>query len=158
MYENSFMVYSWSKSLAVPGDRIGYIALNLDMPNNKEIIGGLIFSTRILGFVNAPAIMQLAVSELLNTTVDINCYEKKKKYIYNRLIKAGYDIVEPEGTFYIFPKTPGDNDLEFIEKAKDRKVLIVPGLGFLRAGHFRISYCTDDYIIEKACDELVQLV
>jgi len=158
MYENSFMAYSWSKSLAVPGDRIGYIALNPEMPNANQVIGGLVFSTRILGFVNAPAIMQLVVSELLYTTVDINYYEKKKNYIYNRLSNAGYDIVEPEGTFYIFPKTPGGDDLKFIEKAKNRKVLVVPGFGFRRAGHFRISYCTDDHIIEKACDQLVELV
>lgn len=158
MYENSFMVYSWSKSLAVPGDRIGYIAVNPEMPNASQVISGLIFSTRILGFVNAPAFMQLVVSELLHTTVDINYYEKKKNYIYNRLSNAGYDIVEPEGTFYIFPRTPGDDDLKFIDKAKDKKVLVVPGYGFRRPGHFRISYCTDDRIIEKACDQLVELV
>jgi len=158
MYENSFMAYSWSKSLAVPGDRIGYIAVNPAMPNASQVIGGLFFSTRILGFVNAPAIMQLAAGELLDTMVDINYYEKKKNYIYDKLVRAGYDIVEPEGTFYIFPKAPGGDDLAFIEKAKDKNVLVVPGLGFRRSGHFRISYCTDDRTIEKACEQLVKLV
>ena len=107
MYENSFLVYSWSKSLAVPGNRIGYIAVNPQMHHIKQVIGGLIFCTRVLGFVNANAIMQLAVNQLLNTTIDVNYYENKKKYIYQTLTKAGYDIVKPNGTFYMFPKAPG---------------------------------------------------
>ncbi|OQX85700.1 aspartate aminotransferase [candidate division KSB1 bacterium 4484_87] len=158
MYENSFLVYSWSKSLAIPGDRIGYIAVNPEMEHAQKVVDGLIFCTRVLGFVNAPAIMQLAVGELLDTTVDIDFYERKKKLLFQRLTAAGYEIEEPKGTFYMFPKAPGGDDLAFTERAKDEKVLIVPGVGFGRGGHFRISYCTDDRTIENACDRLEKIV
>lgn len=158
MYENSFMVYSWSKSLAIPGNRIGYIAINPKMKHAQKVINGLIFCTRILGFINAPAIMQYAVAELLDKTVDVNYYETRKNYIYKKLSDAGYEIVEPAGTFYMFPKTPGGDDLAFIEKAKEQKVLIVPGIGFGRKGYFRISYCTENRIIKNACERLAQLI
>jgi aspartate aminotransferase len=158
LYENSFMAYSWSKSLAVPGDRIGYIAVNPAMHEVNRVIDGLIFSTRILGFINASAVMQLAVGELLHATVKVNYYEEKRDYIYARLLQAGYDVVRPEGTFYMFPKAPGGDDLAFINKAKEKRVLVVPGLGFGRAGYIRISYCVDDRTIEKGLDQLVELV
>ncbi|UCE06857.1 MAG: pyridoxal phosphate-dependent aminotransferase [bacterium] len=158
LYENSFMTYSWSKSLAVPGDRIGYIAVNPEMNEVEKVIDGLIFSTRILGFINATAVMQLAVGELLHATVKVNYYETKRDYIYKRLTEAGYEIIKPEGTFYVFPKTPGGDDLVFIENAKKRNVLIVPGLGFGRAGYFRISFCVDDRTIARGLDQLVEIV
>jgi aspartate aminotransferase len=158
LYENSFIAYSWSKSLAVPGDRIGYIAVNPEMDEVDKVIDGLIFSTRILGFINATAVMQLAVGELLHATVKVNYYETKRDYIYKRLTEAGYDVIKPEGTFYIFPKAPGGDDLDFIQKAKENKVLIVPGLGFGRAGYFRISFCVDDRTIARGIDQLVKLV
>lgn len=158
LYENSFMAYSWSKSLAVPGDRIGYIACNPEMNDVNKVIDGLIFSTRILGFINATAVMQLAVGELLHATVKVDYYETKRNYIHKRLVEAGYDIVKPEGTFYIFPKTPGGDDLAFIQKAKERKVLVVPGLGFGRKGYFRLSFCVDDRTIARGIDQLVELI
>jgi len=158
LYENSFIAYSWSKSLAVPGDRIGDIAVNPEMDEVDKVIDGLIFSTRILGFINATAVMQLAVGELLHATVKVNYYETKRDYIYKRLTEAGYDVIKPEGTFYIFPKAPGGDDLDFIQKAKENKVLIVPGLGFGRAGYFRISFCVDDRTIARGIDQLVKLV
>lgn len=158
LYENSFMAYSWSKSLAVPGDRIGYIAVNPGMNDVDKVVDGLIFSTRILGFINATAVMQLAVRELLHATVKVNYYETKRDYIYKNLIAAGYEIVKPEGTFYIFPKAPGGDDLQFIERAKKNRVLVVPGLGFGRAGYFRISYCVDDRTIARGIDQLAELV
>jgi len=158
LHENSFMAYSWSKSLAVPGDRIGYIAVNPEMNEVDKVIDGLIFSTRILGFINATAVMQLAVGELLHATVKVNYYETKRNYIYKRLTEAGYEIVKPRGTFYIFPKAPGNDDLSFVQKAKEKRVLIVPGIGFGRAGYIRISYCVDDRTIERGLDQLVKLI
>ena len=157
-HNNSFMAYSWSKSLAVPGDRIGYIAVNPAMNEVDKIIDGLIFSTRILGFINATAVMQLAVGELLHATVKVNYYESKRNFIYENLSTAGYDVVKPEGTFYIFPRAPGGDDLAFIQKAKEKRVLIVPGKGFGRAGYFRISFCVDDRTITRGIDQLVKLV
>jgi len=158
LFENSFIAYSWSKSLAVPGDRIGYIAVNPEMKEVNKVLDGLIFSTRILGFINATAVMQLAVRELLHATIKVNYYETKRDYIYKRMIDAGYEIIKPEGTFYIFPKAPGGDDLAFIEKAKEKRVLVVPGLGFGRAGYFRISFCVDDRTIARGVDQLVELV
>jgi aspartate aminotransferase len=158
LYENSFMAYSWSKSLAVPGDRIGYIAINPAINEVNKIIDGLIFSTRILGFINAAAVMQLAVGELLHATVKVNYYETKRDYIYKKLTEAGYEVMKPEGTFYIFPKAPGGDDIAFIQKAKEKRVLIVPGQGFGRVGYFRISFCVDDRTISRSIDQLVELI
>jgi aspartate aminotransferase len=158
LYENSIMAYSWSKSLAVPGDRIGYIAVNPAMNEVNKVIDGLIFSTRILGFINATAVMQLAVGELLHATVKVNYYETKRNYIYENLTRAGYEVNKPEGTFYIFPKVPGGDDLAFIQRAKEKRVLIVPGRGFGRASYFRISFCVDDRTITRGIDQLSQLV
>ncbi len=157
LYDNSFLVYSWSKSLAIPGNRIGYIAVNPNMCSVADVIGGLIFCTRILGFVNAPAIMQQAVIKLLNITVDISEYEKKRNYIFQTLTNAGYEIVAPMGTFYMFPKAPGGDDLAFVNLAKENRVLVVPGLGFGRKGYFRLSFCTDDRTIKNACEILSQV-
>ena len=142
----------------MPGDRIGYIATNPEMNDINKVIDGLIFSTRILGFINATAVMQLAVKELLHAIVKVNYYETKRDYIYKRLIEAGYEIIKPEGTFYIFPKAPGGDDLAFIQKAKEKRVLVVPGLGFGRAGYFRISFCVDDRTIARGVDQLVELI
>lgn len=157
-YENSFFGYSWSKSLSIPGDRIGYIAANPEMKNIQRVMDGLIFCNRILGFVNAPAVMQMAVGKLLNATVDVKYYEKKRNRIYESLKSAGYDVYKAEGTFYLFPRSPLKDEMKFIDKAKEKRVLLVPGRGFGRPGYFRISYCTDDRTIERALDQLAQLI
>jgi len=157
-YDNSFFTYSWSKSLSIPGDRIGYVAANPEMNDIKKIVDGLIFCNRILGFVNAPAVMQMAVDKLLDSTVRVQYYEEKRNRIYNALSDMGYEVYKPEGTFYMFPKSPLDDELEFIEKAKEKHVLLVPGKGFGRCGHFRVSFCTDDRTIERALDQLAKLI
>ena len=157
-YKNSFLVYSWSKSLSIPGERIGYIAVNPNMDDVDTVIDGLIFCDRILGFVNAPATMQLAVSNLLTATVRIKYYKEKRDRIYQALTAYGYDVVKPTGTFYVFPKCPTADELEFIERAKSERVLVVPGVGFGRSGYFRISYSTDDRTIEKALDQFGKLI
>jgi aspartate aminotransferase len=156
-YDNSFFGYSWSKSLSIPGDRIGFIAANPRMADINNIMNGLIFSTRILGFINAPAVMQMAVGKLLNATVKVSYYEQKRNRIYQALIDAGYDVYKPDGTFYFFPRCPIDDEIKFIEAAKDKHVLLVPGQGFGRTGYFRIAYCTDDRTIERALDLLWDL-
>lgn len=157
-YDNSFFAYSWSKSLSIPGERIGYVAANPNMANIEKIMDGLIFCNRILGFVNAPAVMQMAVGKLLHATVKVKYYEEKRNRIYHALKEAGYRLYKPEGTFYIFPETPIEDELKFIEKAKKQRVLVVPGKGFGRPGYFRISYCTDDRTIERALDQLALLM
>lgn len=157
-YENSFFAYSWSKSLSIPGERIGYVAANPRMADVEKIMDGLIFCNRILGYINAPAVMQMAVGKLLYAKVSVKYYQTKRDRIYSALVEAGYEVYKPEGTFYIFPKSPFKDELELIEKAKEKRVLVVPGKGFGRPGYFRISYCTDDRTIERALDQLAKMI
>ncbi len=157
IYENSFVVYSWSKSLSIPGDRIGYVAFNPAM-NNPRMLDALSFCLRLSGMVNAPAIMQWLVNKLLDVSIDINYYQTKRDRIYQSLKSAGYDLIKPEGTFYVFPRAPGDDALAFMQKAMQLNILVVPGQGFGWPTHFRIAYCTDDYTIDRALEGLVALV
>ncbi len=157
-YDNSFFCYSWSKSLSIPGERIGYVAANSRMKDLKKVMDGLIFCNRILGFVNAPAVMQMAVGKLLNATARVKYYEEKRNRIYKSLKNAGYEVFKPQGTFYFFPKCPLKDEMEFIEKAKEQRVLVVPGKGFGRSGYFRISYCTDDRTIERALGQMAKII
>ena len=102
--------------------------------------------------------MQMAVGKLLNATVRVKYYEQKRNRIYNALKQFGYEVVKPTGTFYLFPKCPTKDEMDFIDKAKKERVLVVPGKGFGRAGYFRISYCTDDRTIERALDQFAKLI
>ncbi len=157
LYENSFVVYSWSKSLSIPGDRIGYVAFNPAM-NNPRMLDALSFCLRLLGVVNAPAIMQWLVNKLLDVSIDVNYYQVKRDRIYQTLKGAGYDLIKPDGTFYVFPRAPGDDALAFMQKAMQLKILVVPGQGFGWPTHFRIAYCTDDHTIDRALEGLVELI
>lgn len=156
-YSNSFMVYSWSKSLNIPGHRIGYIAVNPEI-DDRRIPGKLAFSNRILGFINAPAILQKAITEVLNVRVDISIYKRNRDKIGNALKKAGYDFIEPKGTFYFFPKSPIENDLGFVEMAAEKLLLLTPGRGFGRNGYFRLSHCTSEHLIDLGIERLEQLM
>ncbi len=156
-YENSFMVYSWSKSLNLPGERIGYIAAHPEI-DDKRIYQKLAFSNRILGFVNAPALMQKAVADVLNLTVNVSIYKKNRDIISTELKKAGYEFTEPQGTFYFFPKSPLENELEFIEAAAKKLVLVTPGRGFGRKGYFRISYAISSEEIKAGLQKLTELM
>jgi len=156
-HENSFLAYSWSKSLSIPGDRIGYIAVNPRMHDAAKTINGLVFSMRILGYVNASATMQRVVKNLVGVTVDVGEYECKRNRIYDALIGAGYEALKPDGTFYIFPRSAGADDEAFTRRALDEMLLLVPGKGFGRPGHFRIAFCTDDRTIDGALEKLARL-
>jgi len=141
---------SHSKDLAIPGERIGYIAVNPEMQSSEELIDGLVFCNRTLGFVNAPALIQHIVSQLQSVTVDVTDYERKRNYLYESLTEYGYSIVKPQGAFYMFPKSPIPDDVQFVEELKNEKILAVPGTGFGFPGHFRISYCLEDKTIKGA--------
>lgn len=148
MYHRSFIATSHSKDLALPGERIGYIAVNPDIENKEDIVSGLIFCNRILGFVNAPALMQNIVRHLQHITVSIPEYEEKRDFLYNNLTKMGYKLVKPQGAFYMFPKTPIKDDVEFVHELQKHNVLTVPGRGFGTPGYFRISYCVSHKTLE----------
>lgn len=146
-YRNSIKVTSHSKDLALPGERIGYIAVNPGIEPLELLMDGLVFSNRTLGFVNAPALMQRLVASLQRESVDIEEYQEKRDILYNHLTSVGFEMVKPQGAFYLFPKSPMPNDVEFVMKAQNYNLLLVPGSGFGMPGYFRIAYCIDKQII-----------
>jgi aspartate aminotransferase len=153
-HPSSIVATSHSKDLALPGERIGYIAINPECPRKQELVDGFIYCNRILGFVNAPALMQHIVKNLQDVTVSIAEYQKKRDFLYKNLVEMGYQLVKPQGAFYMFPKSPIPDDIEFINALKEQLVLAVPGQGFGGPGHFRVSYCIDDRTLAGALEGL----
>lgn len=149
-YEHSILVTSYSKDLAIPGERIGFVAFSPECEDVDMMMEAMAFSSRVLGFVNAPALMQRALPFLLDAMIDIDWYQRKRDALVRGLRVAGFDLVVPEGAFYLYPKAPGGDDVLFFEKMKEKRVLVVPGSGFGTPGYFRIAYCSDDAIIEQA--------
>jgi len=145
--KNSTVVTSHSKDLALPGERIGYLAVNPLIENIDLMIDGLIFCNRTLGFVNAPALMQRLVAHLQRESVNIDEYREKRDLLYNHLTALGFEMVKPQGAFYLFPKNPIGDDMKFLETAKKFNILLVPGAGFGCPGHFRMAYCIDKQVI-----------
>jgi len=147
---NSVVATSHSKDLALPGERIGYLAINPVLEEVDTFIEGAVFSNRVLGFVNAPALMQRLIAGLQDESVDITAYEQKRNLLYTNLSAMGFSMVKPEGGFYLFPKSPLEDDIEFVKMAQEEKILLVPGRGFGAPGYFRIAYCIDLDIIERS--------
>ena len=129
-YDNSVVVTSHAKDLALPGERIGYIAVNPNYAGKEELSAGLSFCNRTLGFVNAPALMQHIVRNLQGVSVDAGYYEKKRDYLCQHLGELGYDVVKPQGAFYLYPKAPVKDDVVFCKTLLNSNVLVVPGRGF----------------------------
>lgn len=146
-YPNSIMAYSYSKTLSLPGERIGYIAVHPKINEVSDLMNALILCTRIMGFVNAPALMQRVVGKLQDVAVDVKIYEKKRNLLCNGLSKAGYKFVKPQGAFYLFAKSPIPDDVEFVQMLLQKNILAVPGSGFGGPGYFRIAFCVDDATI-----------
>jgi aspartate aminotransferase len=149
---NSVIVTSHSKDLALPGERIGYLAANPRMRHVDQFMEGAVFSNRVLGFVNAPALMQRLVAGLQHISVDIDLYQKKRDLLYDALTGMGFQMVKPDGAFYFFPKSPLADDVEFVRIAQKHRILLVPGAGFGAPGYFRIAYCVDQGTIERSLD------
>ncbi|PKB60169.1 MAG: aspartate aminotransferase [SAR202 cluster bacterium Ae2-Chloro-G1] len=155
-YGNTIIVNSHAKDLGLPGERIGYIAVHPSYGDKEELVDGFIFCTRTLGFVNAPALMQHVVKTLQGLTVDVAEYQRKRDYLYTSLTDLGYSVIKPQGAFYLFPKSPLDDDVSFVDVLQEWKVLTVPGKGFGTPGHFRISYCVEDWVLEGAVQGFAQ--
>jgi aspartate aminotransferase len=151
-YDNTIVVHSHAKDLALPGERIGYIAVHPAYPGKQELMDGLTFCNRILGFVNAPALMQHVVRALQGVSVDVADYQRKRDFLYSRLTELGYAVVQPQGAFYLFPRSPIADDVAFVEALQRWNVLTVPGRGFGTPGYFRIAYCTEDRVLEGAME------
>ena len=148
----SVAVHSHSKDLAVPGERIGYIALNPEYEGKGQLLNGIIFWNRSLGFVNGPAVMQHAIRGLQGVSVDVAEYQRKRDYLYRELSGMGYRVVKPQGAFYLFPKSPIEDDVAFVDALQQKRVLTVPGVGFGSPGNFRLSYCVEDRVLEGALE------
>ncbi len=150
MYEDTVIVTCHSKDLGLAGERIGYIAMSPRIKNVRSLIDATIFANRILGFINAPAIMQRVVAKFQRSSVDITDYQKKRDAIYNILVESGFEVVKPAGAFYIFPKSPIPDDIQFVRTMLQHHILTVPGVGFGKPGYFRIAYCVTMDVIEKS--------
>jgi len=146
-YTNSVLVTSYSKDLSIAGERLGFVALNPELKPLVETANGLVFANRILGFVNAPSLIQRAVTHLQGVAADMDVYRAKRDLICDMLAGMGYEFTRPEGAFYLFPKAPID-DVRFVKELQEERILVVPGSGFGCPGYFRISYSVADSVIK----------
>ncbi|MGQ4810313.1 Aspartate/prephenate aminotransferase [Candidatus Entotheonellaceae bacterium PAL068K] len=151
-YANSIIVTSHAKDLALPGERLGYIATNPACDGVCELQDGFSFANRTLGFVNAPALMQHVLTHLQGVSIDIGEYERKRNLFCDSLQAMGYELIRPQGAFYIFPRTPVPDDVAFVRALQKKRILTVPGSGFGTPGHFRIAYCVETGVIERALE------
>ena len=149
-YKNSIIGTSYSKDISIPGERIGFIAVNPAAAYKNDLIAGMAVANRILGFVNAPALMQRVVACMQGMSVEISEYARKREILCDGLARFGYEFIKPPGTFYLFPRSPLADDVEFAAALKDERVLVVPGSGFDGPGHFRIAFCVDDEVIKNS--------
>ncbi len=158
-YNNSFIVYSYSKSLSLPGERIGYVVIPNELEEANEMIEAVTIANRIIGCVNAPSLMQKVISYCLDLKTDIESYNKNRNLLYSILIENNFECIKPQGAFYLFVKTPIDDDKEFCNIAKKYNLLFVPGSSFSCSGYARIAYCVSYEMIEnsrKAFEELAK--
>lgn len=140
-YENTVVGYSFSKSLSLPGERIGYLVIPDEMKDSADVIAAANVANRILGFVNAPSLFQKVAAECLEERTDLEYYNRNRKTLYQGLTEAGYECIKPEGAFYLFVKSPVEDEKAFCEAAKKHRILIVPGSSFGCPGYVRIAYC-----------------
>lgn len=149
-YPNSIVATSYSKDVSLPGERLGYLVVHPEAQQVEALMGGIILANRILGFVNAPALMQRIVRHLQGTCVDVTVYQARRDRFCRGLAEVGYEFVKPRGAFYLFPKSPINDDVEFVRLLQEENILTVPGSGFGGPGYFRIAYCVEEQTIESA--------
>ena len=149
-WPHTIVCTSHSKDLGLPGERIGHIAVAPDAADAAELVNGMAFAIRTLGFVNAPALMQRVVAEILDSSVDIDFYRRNRDILYSHLRKLGFEMQRPEGAFFLFPRTPTADDVGFVRKLQEHHILVVPGTGFGTPGHVRISYSVERDVLERS--------
>lgn len=157
-YDNAIIGYSFSKSLSLPGERIGYLVIPDQASDSENVIAAANIANRILGFVNAPSLFQHVIARCLEEKVDLDIYNKNRELLYSGLLSCGYECIKPEGAFYMFVKSPLEDEKEFCNLAKSKNILIVPGSSFGCPGYFRIAYCVDFATIEKALPGFKELI
>ena len=156
-YANTIVGYSYSKSLSLPGERIGYLVIPDEASDSEKLIGAVNVATRILGFVNAPTLQQKVVKACLNEKTDISYYDRNRETLYNGLKNLGFDCIKPEGAFYLFVKSPIADEKEFCNEAKKYNILIVPGSSFACPGYVRMAYCVSYEIIVNSLPKFAEL-
>ena len=151
-YRNTIVLSSWSKSLSLAGERIGFLGVHPDIEEKAPLLDALTLANRILGFVNAPALMQRVVAKLNDVSVDCGIYARRRALFRNILDDAGFEYLDPKGAFYFFPKAPIEDDVAFCGLLQEQKILAVPGQGFGTPGHFRLAFSVPDDVIERSAD------
>lgn len=151
-YRNSIIVSSYSKDLSLPGERIGYLAVHPELEDKTLLLSAMNLANRILGFVNAPALMQRVVAELQEASVDNSIYARRRQIFCTILEQAGFTFVPPKGAFYIFPKTPIEDEVQFCALLQEEKILAVPGRGFGAPGYIRLAFCVPDSVISGSAE------
>jgi aspartate aminotransferase len=157
IFDHAIVATSHSKDLALPGERIGYIAIHPKIPEADILFNGLVFANRVLGFVNAPALMQRLVTGLQGRVAGVEVYRERRDILYHHLTGIGFEVVKPQGAFYLFPKSPIPDDVAFINAALKYNLLLVPGSGFAGPGYFRIAYCVAKDTIERSLPYFTKL-
>jgi aspartate aminotransferase len=150
LYDHTIVVSSYSKDLGIPAERLGYAAVSPRAAEWQLLTDGMVLANRVLGFVNAPALFQRALPRLKGQKVDVSFYQMLRDRMLKPLREMGYDVVTPQGAFYLFPKSPIADDVAFVRAAQAERLLLVPGSGFGRAGHFRIALCVQPEVIDRA--------
>lgn len=150
VYKDTIVCYSWSKSLSLPGERIGYVMVADDVTDSAELFAAVAGAARMLGHVCAPSLIQRAVAECCAIMPDLEAYDVNRNLLYNGLTEIGYECAKPQGAFYLFVKAPGGDAMAFAEKAKKKNLLIVPSDSFGVPGYFRLSYCVSKEMIERS--------
>jgi aspartate aminotransferase len=156
-YANTIVGYSYSKSLSLPGERIGYLVIPDEAADSENIISAVNVATRILGFVNAPTLQQKVVKACLREKTDISYYDRNRETLYNGLKDLGFTCIKPEGAFYLFVKSPVEDEKEFCQAAKKYNILLVPGSSFACPGYVRLAYCVSYETIVNALPKFKEL-
>lgn len=149
-YANAIVGYSYSKSLSLPGERIGYLVIPNEVADFEQVVGAANVATRILGFVNAPSLQQKVIARCVDASVDVEIYDRNRRLLVENLRKFGYECASPDGAFYLFVKSLEPDDGAFAAKAKEFNLLVVPGSSFACPGYVRIAYCVDYDMIQRA--------
>ena len=149
-YKNTFVVYSFSKSLSLPGERIGYVVVPSEMDDSENIITAITIANRVIGSVNAPSLFQKVVMNCLDIAPDLETYDRNRNLLYNELKSYGFECIKPQGAFYLFVKSPIEDEKEFCNIAKKYNILFVPGSSFACPGYVRIAYCVSTDMIKRS--------
>ena len=157
VYSDTVVCYSYSKSLSLPGERIGYLVIPDELKDSEEVFNAAVIANRVLGCVNAPSLMQRVIKRCLDAKVNLEAYDRNRNLLYNGLAKLGFQCIKPQGAFYLFVKSPEPDEKQFCEVCKKHHILVVPGSSFACPGYVRISYCVSYEQIERSLPAFEQV-